>query len=122
MCELNFGILSNYEKAVIVTENKAQLAAIEKKMREDHPQLMDLWERGELADYEVDSELDDWDGAICVAPHIYDDIINTLQVADEGYWRKRGYTLVPFDMLIFEPDDFGEMDMSEIDILDLINC
>ena len=120
MCELNFGILSNYEKAVIVTENKTQLSAIEKKMREEHPQLMNLWREGELSDYEIDMDYHDWDGDICVAPHIYDDIIDTLQVADEGYWRKRGYALVPFDMLIYEPDDFGEIDTDGMDITKLL--
>lgn len=121
MYDVDFSRLSCIQKAAIIIQNKEQLATIERKMRADHPALMDLWRPGELSDFELleDDEFD-WDGPVCVAPHIYDSLSTCLQVSDAKYWEERGYTLIDFGMLVEEPKDFGEIEAVETDVLTLL--
>lgn len=101
---LNLNITSAYPKTAIITHNYEQREAIEAAMRSEYPELMELWKPGELAGCDAYREYES-----CIALHIYDDEMDCVQVADEEYWREKGYIILEFDSLLEEPVDFGEL-------------
>lgn len=125
MCEPNFGILSNYEKAVIVTENKEQLASLEKygkfvihcKTEEQADEFFKMFKElvpDKFARWRAGDTRWDWyDKDTCYALHLFDNTNLTLQFSPTRYWNRVGYDIVPFEEIKMSFCDLGEIHVDE---------
>ena len=110
---LNFRILNNYPKAAVRCVTKSQASILCDEMYNQYPSFMRYFKRGETKWDIISSDI------VCYAPHIYDGEESHMQLTTEKYWSDRGYTILPFEALLEQVQDFGEIVVSNFSLDEL---
>lgn len=109
---LDFSILSGFGKVAIkcVTEMEAKYLLSE--MWKQYPDFMNHWSHTDTKWYMYKEET-------CYAPHIFDNQAPNMQYCRSGYWIDEGYMIIPFEELMVNMFDYGEITSGEIRLEDL---
>lgn len=109
---LDFSVIKDLGKVAIHCKSEHDAVTLLKEMWAQHPERMDHWSH-------TNTKWDTYKEDTCYAPHIYDRGAHCMQYCNTAYWLSEGYRIIQFEEIALCKQDFGEFEISNIDILGL---
>ena len=110
---LNFDVLRDMGLTAVRCYNPEQARVLLDEMFRQYPKLVEkYW-------FDRDPRWEEYQPDTTYALHIFDKKIDTMQIADEAYWKSHSYKIVNFSDLIYKAVDYGEIKLFENSISSL---